>query len=505
MSGSSRIAKNTIVLYLRLFVTMIISLYVSRVVLQTLGVNDFGVYNVVGGVVAMFSFISSTLATATQRFLNYEIGKNDLNSIKLVFNTSVLIHILIVLVLVLVCETLGLWFLNNKLQIGADRIYAANIVYQCSILSFCLTVLTVPANALVIAYEKMNIYAYISILEVVLKLIAVIVLGYLNGDKLILYSFFLLLIVGVCNSIYWIYCHTRIESCVISRHFSKASFREMMNFSGWNLVGCLALVAKEHGNNILLNIFFGPVVNAARGVSMQINNVVRAFTNNIQMAIKPQITQLYSSNNIKDAIKLVSWGTRLSMYLFLIIGLPIFIQAKELLSIWLIEVPNKSVVFVKLILISTLIESSVQSIVTLHLATGIIKKLQVIVGGLNLIILPLSYIALKISPQPEIVFFVSIGVSVIVFMLRMFLLKEVIPEFNMINFGHKVVVNVLIVYIIAAIPVCFLRDYMENNLFSLLIVSFFSVGMSTFSIFMFGMDSDERIKTINMIKTKINN
>lgn len=391
--NNKRIAKNTMLLYFRMILTMLVTLYTSRVVLNTLGVEDFGIYNVVGGVVVMFSFLNSAMSSATQRFLSFELGKNNIKQFTKVFSMSINIHALIAIIILVLAETIGLWFVNTQLVIPTDRMDAANWVYQCSILAFMVTIMSVPYNASIIAHEKMAAFAYISILEVSLKLLIVFMLQWLAFDKLKLYAVLFLLVAVIIRLVYGLYCKYKIEGCRYVWTADKKLFQTLFSYAGWNLWGNMAAVGMDQGVNILLNIFFGPVVNAARGIAYQLSSAVRMFVSNFQMAVNPQIVKRYAVEDITSMHKLIFVSSKASYLLLLFLGLPLAIEANFVLSLWLGDVPEYTVVFVRLVIVIMLIDSLSGSLITAAQATGRIKLYQTLVGGLLLFIVPISYIS----------------------------------------------------------------------------------------------------------------
>ena len=407
------IAKNTMLLYFRMFLTLGVSLYTSRVVLNTLGVEDFGIYNVVGGVVMMFSFLNSSMASATQRFLSFELGKNDLIQLKKVFSMSVNIHVIIALAIFILAETIGLWFLNTKLVIPAERLYAANWVYQFSILSFMVTILSVPYNAIIIANERMKVYAYVSIIEVILKLIILYILVWFGFDKLKLYAILVFFVSAIIWLIYKTYCNSNFSESKYQYYWDKPLFSTLMNYAGWNLFGNLAVVTMVQGINIMLNLFFGPIVNAARGIAYQVNGAVNSFVINFQMAMNPQIVKSYASGDLKYMHKIIFQGAKYSFFLLFILSLPILLETELILKIWLKNVPEHTIIFTRLAIINVLIDSISGPLMTAAQATGNIKKYQAIVGGLLLLILPISYLFLIMGYPPEITLYISISISII--------------------------------------------------------------------------------------------
>ena len=337
-SNNKRIAKNTLYLYFRTFFVMAVSIFTSRVVLETLGVEDFGIYNVVGGFVAMFSLLSGTLTAATQRFITYELGKEHPESNK-IFSVSLGIHLVLAVIILLVLESVGLWFLNYEMNISPDRLFAANWVFQCSVLTFCINLISIPYNASIIAHERMNVFAIISIFEVSAKLAVVYLLMAFNGDKLIVYAILLLVVAILLRLIYGAYCKRNFKECSFRLVKDKSAYIQMLSFSGWNFIGSTAGVLNTQGINLLINLFFGVTLNAARGVAEQINTAVNHFVMNFMTAINPQITKSFASGNFEYLNTLIVKGTKYSFFLFWFFCLPLMLEADFVLNLWLVEVP----------------------------------------------------------------------------------------------------------------------------------------------------------------------
>ena len=318
-SSNKRIAKNTLLLYFRMLLTIAVGLYTSRVVLNTLGVSDYGIYNVVGGIVSMLAFLNSALTAASQRFIAFELGRGDLSKLRKIFCTSVTIHATLAVIIFIIAETIGLWFINTHLNIDANRMVAANWVYQFSIFTFMLTVLSVPYNSCIVAHEHMNAFAYISILEVTLKLLIVYLLLVINYDKLTTYGILVFAVALVVQLTYGIYCKRHFEECAYHFILDKKLFKEMFSFAGWSVVGNLGFSFKDQAANVILNLFFGTVINAARGVALQVNGIIAGFSTNFMMALNPQITKQYASGEIESSMKLVYAGSRFSFFYLLLL------------------------------------------------------------------------------------------------------------------------------------------------------------------------------------------
>src|SRR5690606_19286013 len=355
MSESKRIVKNTMFLYIRMFLIMGITLYTSRIVLKELGVSDYGIYSLVGGFVAMLGFFNSAMSTATQRYLSFDLGKGDYNQLKKTFSVTLTIHIAIAILGLLLAETIGLWYVNYKMVFPVDRVFAVNVVYQFSILTFVLNIIQVPYNALIIARERMNIYAYVSILEAALKL-AIVFLLVFGTDKLILYAILTFVVALIIRLIYQVYCRRQFQESRYKFEYNKAYYKELISYSGWNLFGNIAAVAKCQGVNIVLNLFFGTVVNAAYGITNQVYSAVNMFVSNFQLALNPQIIKNYSQGNLEQSHYLILQGSKFSFYLMLIIVSPIILNVDFILEIWLVNPPEYTSVFVQLCLLNILID-----------------------------------------------------------------------------------------------------------------------------------------------------
>ena len=489
--NNKRIARNTILLYFRMIISMIITLYTSRIVLNTLGVTDFGIYNVVGGVVIMFGFLNSAMASSTQRFLTFELGRKDNLRLKQVFSISVTLHIIISIIIVLLSETVGVWFLNTRLTIPVERLAAANWVFQFSILSSVLTILSVPYDAAIIAHERMNVFAYISILEVSLKLTVVFLLQLFDYDKLILYAILIFLVSLILRIVYGTYCIKNFKEAVYRFFWEKKLFTEMTSFAGWNLFGVFAGIGYGQGVNILLNIFFGPLVNAARGIAFQVMGAVNQLVTNFQVAVNPPITKAHAANEESNMYKLIFASSKFSFYLLLLFIIPMFIETKEVLTFWLKNVPAYTVSFTRLVLIDILICSLSGPLQILAQATGRVRNYQLVVSIILLLNLPISYILLKMGYSPQATFVVSIVLSTVALFARLMVLRT-LTAFPVRVFLQKVILTVILVTIFI-IP---LPSYIQS-IISRKLLQFFLVGIATIisliiSVWFIGLSMIER-------------
>lgn len=421
-----RMAKNAGMLYIRMLLTMAVTLYTSRVILQTLGVNDFGIYHLVAGFVIMLGFLNSAMSSATQRFLAFELGKAGDKNMHGIFSMSLNIHILIAVLVLILGETVGLWFVKNQLTIPADRMIAAEWVFHFALLSFMVTIVSVPYNALIISYEKMSIFAWVSIIDVMLKLLIVFMLSWFGMDKLILYAVLSLAVVFIIFIVYRSYCKSHFKESRFRLYWDKVLFNTMMSYTGWNLWGHTAVIISNQGANILLNIFFGPTVNAARALAMQLYGAINSFVHNIQVAVNPQIIKSYATKDTSYLHKLICYGCKYNYFIVLLISLPVLSNIEYLLVIWLGVVPPKTILFCQLAIISVLVDSLSQPLITAVQATGRIKKYQVIVSMIFMFNLLVVYILFDYGYGAEFVYYISIVSSCIILLIRIYLTTKLI-------------------------------------------------------------------------------
>lgn len=499
-SSNKRIVKNTMVLYLRMIVSLVISLFTTRVVLQTLGVSDYGVYNVVGGFVAMLSYINSVFIDANQRFITFSLGEGDLEKLKRVFNTSILTQCIYVIVLLVIAETFGLWFINHKLVIGPDRIVAANWVYQCSVGSLLLTVSNIPYRACIIAHEKMGIYAYITIMEVVMKLVIVFLLVVIPADKLIVYALLYFIVSFVIPVWFHIYCLKNFPECRFRFKFDKSIFKEMFSFSGWVLIGNLGFSFKDQFSNILMNVFLGTTVNAARGIAGKVNGIVTGFVNNYMMAMSPQITKQYAVKDYEGSKKLVYTGCKFAFYLMLIMGIPVVANVDYLLCLWLGVVPEYTSSFIVITIIASMFYAMSKPLTTAIQATGDIKGFQIGIAIIMLLELPVAYIVLKLDYSPIWAIVPAILTNIIGVFFRFYLLCKDNAFYNMGEFFTNVFVKCVGIFsVVYPIAVVFNHIFKDNLLGTLL--SLFCALLFTLSVvFLLGFDRSERQSIVSLIK-----
>lgn len=499
-NNSKRIAKNTILLYFRMIFLMVITLFTSRAILDALGIEDFGIYNVVGGFVALFALISAALTSASTRFLNYEMGKDDNNRQNIVFSTALIIQFSLAFIVFILAEFIGVWYINNMMVIPCERLNAANWCFQISILSFCINLLIVPYNASIIAHEDMKVFAFVSIFDGCMKLIISLSVYISPIDKLVFYAFLLLLVQTIVCVTYLFFCKKNYIECTFRYVISKPLLKEMLGYSIWHLIGNGAGILKTHGINVLLNIYFGPIVNAARGISSQVESAVNQFSGNFIMAMNPQITKSYAQNDLKYMFTLLYAGSRFSFYLIYIISLPIILNTPFLLNVWLKEVPNHAILFTQLTLIAAIIATISRPLITAQNATGKVREYQIVVGLVLLLNLPVSYCILLLGFSPESVILVSVCIEVFALLTRIFMLKRTIAEFEPIQYLKRVCLICIYVILISVPLPLFCTFIITDSLYSFIFVSFTSVISSLIAIYLIGLNSNEKQISISYIK-----
>ena len=505
ISNNKRIAKNTLMLYVRTFVTLIVSLYTSRIVLKALGVEDFGIYNVVGGMVSMLAFVNGALSTATSRFITFELGrKNNTDNLKRIFKTSITIHFLLAIIVVFIAETIGSYFLNYRLTIPNDKMFSANVIFQISLISTFIGIVQAPLNALIISHEDMKVYAYIGILDVVIKLAIAFIIDQYLDNRLILYGVLILSSTLINFTIYNIYCYKSYVIYTIGLLYDKSLFRKILSFSLWSLFGSLAYTLKGQGLNMILNIFQGPIINAAWGVANQVNAAVSSFTQNFTLALNPQIIKSYADNKTSVTTNLLISGSKFSCYLMLLFAIPIIIQAEHILNIWLVDVPNYAVIFTQLVLINSILESYTHTIGATIQATGNIKKYQVIVGGILLLNMPISYVFLKLGNEPYFVMLISIVLTVISLIVRTSIISKYLNVSKKYFYTHVFIKPILI-----GLTTFFLAiqiSKLVQPVFLHIIITILISSISTiFLIVLIGINTNERLILKNKLYKVINN
>lgn len=501
-SINNRVAKNTIVLYLRTMLTMLISLYTSRVVLNSLGVENYGIYCVVAGFVSMLTILSGSLSASISRFITYELGKGDCSKLRVLFNTSVLIQVSIALLVFSVGELLEHYIINSVLQIPFERITAATWTYHCSLLVFVINLIYVPYNASIIAHEKMTTFAFVGIFDVLLKLAIALLISISIYDKLIVYSILLLVQAFVVCIIYILYCKSRFTECRFCKQIDRGVLKEMTSFAGWAFLTSGAAVLNSQGLNMLINIFFGVALNAARGVAAQVEAVVMRFVNDFTTAINPQIIKSYAEGDLSTVNILICRGAKFSYYLLLFLSLPVIFEANILLHWWLGIVPNHTVIFFRLTMVASMLSTLGNTGVTACMASGNIKNYTIILTSIGLLVFPLTIIAYKLGFPAESCYIVYILIYSIITIVRLFLMKRLI-HFPVVMYLKKVMIPIIKVTALAVILPIFSYYFMPEGILRFFITLALCVLGVTSAILLQGLTDRERLKILQQINLKI--
>lgn len=501
--SNKRIVKNTLMLYARMFLMMLVGLYTSRVNLAALGVDNFGVYNVVGGFVGMFSILSTSLSDAVSRFITYELGRGDTTRLKTMFSTSVNIMAILSLVVVVVAELLGPWFIDTKLVIPPDRMIAAQWVFQLSILNFVIGLISVPYNAAIIAHERMSAFTYISVFEALGKLVVALLIPFSPIDKLVFFAALLTSISVIIRLIYGYYCKRHFAECTYTFTFDKSIFKQMGGFAGWNFFNSTTYILNTQGVNMLLNMFFGVAVNAARGVALSVNNIVNQFVGNFMTAINPQITKSYASGDLVNMHKLVCRGAKFSYYCMLLLALPIILSAEQILDLWLVEVPKYTVQFVQLILLTSLCECIGRTGYTACMATGRIKKYSLIITTIGSLEFFLVWIAFSMGANPLYAYYIYVFVKLAVVIARMFLMNEMV-NLKVSMYVRQVFIPIVSTSLVALVIPVVLSVVMAPNFLRFVVVTVVSVVSVAISALYLGMTTGERTIIMSACRKVLN-
>lgn len=502
-SNNKRIAKNALFLYLRMFITMAVSLYTVRVVLQVLEVEDYGIYGAVGGIITAFSFISSVLDNASQRFFSFELGKGTEGRVKETFSTITIIYILVTVVIVLLAETIGIWFLQNKMTIPEGRESAAMWVFQFALLSFVVTINTTPYRAMIIAKEKMSLYAYLSIIDVVLKLLIVYLLQLFEIDKLKLYAVLMFAFSSICSLIYFFYCRVKYQETKIKWLFDKTMFKSVFSYSSWTLFGTLAGMANTQGVNIVLNIFFGPIANAAYTIASQIYHTVGTFANNFYVAVKPPLIKNYASENYDYVHRLFAFSSKALYALLCVLAIPLMVCAHEILQLWLGQVGEYMDSFVRLSLIYIVILVLSYPITAIVQAGGNVKLYHSLVDGFSLIVLPVVYILFKLGFDAHWAYITSIVLFFIAHFLRVYVLKRVFPVFDVKKYLFESIIPMVGIFAATYYVMTFAKGLMpEGLLITILILMMTAIIVLTLCALIL-FSKSERKMVINLIRERI--
>lgn len=501
-SNNKRIAKNTLLLYFRTFLLMVITLYTSRVILATLGVDDYGIYNVVGGFVSMFAVISGALSSSISRFITFELGHGDKVKLSKIFSTSVNIQIGIGLLILILGETVGIWFLNTQMNIPVERMGAANWVLQCSLISFIISLISVPYNAAIIAHEKMKAFAYVSILEAVLKLAIVYLLVVSDVDKLILYAILHVVVALFIRLIYGLYCNRNFTECHYHFVYDKSLLKEMTGFAGWSFLTNGAYILNTQGINVLINLFFGVAINAARGIATQVDAAIMQFVNNFTTAINPQIIKSYAAGDKESMFKLICRGAKFSYFLLLLFAIPFVCEADIILSLWLEDVPAHTSTFLRLSVLASMMNILGNTQWTACQATGKIRNYTLIITPLGCLVFPITWLLYKIGLPVESTYYVFIVIYLLLDTVRLFLMKSLI-HFPVMMFIREVF-GVIFVVSLAAIVLPTIELYILPQVWWRLpitvLVSTLSVALS---VYVLGLTDGEKHTIIDSIKKKI--
>lgn len=501
-SNNKRILKNTLFLYVRMIVVMGVSLYTSRLILKILGAEDYGIYNVVGGVVALMMFVDHTLTSTCQRYFSNALGRNDSASLNRLLGSIITMYLAFLCIVFLLGETIGLWFVNSKLIIPENRVYAMNWVYQFSLVTVIIRGLAIPFKSLIISHEKMSFFAYLSIAEAVIKLGLVCLLPYINIDKLILFASLMASVYFLITSAYVTVCVRKFNCSNIRLLWDKSILMDVGTYSGWHLFGSLSVVVKKQGINILLNTFFTPVINASRAISVQVSGAAEMLTNNFFVAVKPQIFKLYSAQERQEMFLLVERSSKMCFILVGIIAFPILYNTDYLLTLWLSKYPDYALIFTQLILVEALFNSVNGPSIAAAMASNKIMKFQIITSSIMMANLPVSYCFLRLDFQPQIVYLVSISLSILTIIVRTFLLKEMI-SYPVLQYFKGVCLPLLLCGILTSSVLWFANDVLLPSSFLHFIIRalFAAIVFSIMSV-LFVFNRKEREWALKLIKRK---
>lgn len=505
-NSNKKIAKNTLLLYIRMLFMMAIGLFTSRVILNALGISDMGLMSVAGSVITMFTFLNATLTSGTQRLISYAIGENNAQRLRAVFKSAMTLHLLLAIIIFFLGETLGLWYVYNKLNVEPGRFQAAMWCYQLSIISTVVGMVQLPFNSALIAHEKMNIYAYMTIFDAVFKLLAAYLIQIVCFDRLIFYSILIFAAELLSTFLYNLYCRKHFKECSFSFGYDKGIFRNMLSFSGWNTLGCLAAMGQGTGVNLIINSFCGTVVNGARGIAFQANGWVTRFVENFMVALNPQIIKSYASGDIQRMSSLVINGARFGCYLFLLLGIPLFVEIEFVLKLWLGQWPEHTVAFMRIVMIETLFKTMGTPTVTAMHATGQMKLLNITVGSILLLIVPVSYVCFRLGLSPEQVLLINIIPWIVVPFIRVFLVKKYSQgKFPVGQYLYQVVLKTTVMALLMFVPIWLFSYYMQSYTDWIRFCAIFTCSLvfSAMVIYYIGLEQKYRILLVEKLKAKI--
>ena len=492
MSGSKLVVKNTIMLYIRTFLVMLVSLYTSRVILRVLGIEDYGIYQAVGGAVALFSVVSGAFSSSISRFITFELGRENLEKLNRIFSVSIIVVFVFGFCVLVLGETVGFWFLQIHMNIPLDRVVAANWVLFLSLLAFVINLISVPYNAVIIAHEKMGVFAYVSILDVFLRLLIVFLVEAIDShDRLIIYSAFNVVVSLIIRIIYGIYCKTHFQECVFRMVYDRQLLKEMFQFAGWSFLTNGAYIFNTQGINVLINVFFGVVYNAARGIAVQVDGGVTQFVNNFTTALNPQITKLYAKGDKKSMFQLVCNGAKFSYCLMLFFAIPIILEVDTILRLWLGISPTDTALFIRLGMLSSIVTTLGNTQVTACMATGNIRKYSIVITLVGSLVFPLSWLVYSIGCSAEFTYYICIVVYMAVLITRLFIMRDLL-KFPPMMFIRNVLCKIIVITIVAIILPLILYYYMDATLTRLLLIIVSSLVSVCFAVYMVGINKDER-------------
>lgn len=495
-SDSKRVAKNTILLYTRMIILMIIGFITSRVILGVLGIKDYGIYSVIAGFLSLFGIISGSLSSAISRFITVELGKGDISKLKKIFSTSLFVQIIMGLIVAALIETIGLWFLENKMNIPAGREYAALVCLHCATFTTFINLINVPFSSTIVAHERMTAFAYVTILDAGLKLLICYLLVLSPYDKLIVYAY-----LGVCVSllvsiVYWVYCFFNFNETSFKLRIDRGLFKDIWKFAGWNFFGQTSWILNTQGVNMLMNIFFGVSVNAARGIAEQVNSIINQFVNNFMIALNPQITKSFATGNKEAAYNLACRGAKFSFYIMLIISLPVMIESEQILKLWLVTPPEYSASFVRLAILSTFTTVLGNPLVVLQMAHGAMKKYQLCMTTLGCLPFPLTYLSFSLGASPIIAYYIFFFIYWILIYVRYALVQQftgIPPKLYL----YGVVFKTHIVFVLSAVLPILAYMIIPESLLRLFLVFLLSLSSAIVIIWIVGLETEER----NFFKT----
>nr|WP_320039541.1 hypothetical protein [uncultured Bacteroides sp.] len=503
-TNNKRIAKNTVALYCRMFLTIALQLYAVPIVLRTLGVDDYGLYSVIGGFTALFSFVGSSMASGAQRFFAFAIGEGNKDKMVSLFNTTLTIYNVMSLATIFIFEVIGIWFIEYKMQIPEGRTLAAHIVFQFSIISFIIGLISVPYNAVVIAHEKMDIFAYISIGSSLLKLLSVISLQFIGYDHLITYALLMLLVSIIERVFYQVYCHLKFEECKQYKWtFDGELGKNMLTYSGFNMIGAIAMVLRRQGLNILMNLFFGTLLNAAHAIASQISGIVEQFVSNLYVASRPQITKYYASGQIQQMWTLTFRSSVLAYYLVMMVAIAAIIEMPSVLNIWLTEVPQYTVNISRLFLVCLLMETATNQLIGVFQAMNQIKWYQIFSSSVLLLNVPVAYVILKFNSEDPLIPYYIQAIFSFFYVVSLLIVSKKVSGLNIKTFLSNVLFREILVTCIVMTSSYYFARMFSPSLIRIFATTIMVVVLSICSILVIGVDKNDRKILITMIKNKL--